>query len=316
MLVREDEACAYPAVDGVPVLLAPEAAWADGSVTFDLRDPRYAEAYEEMGFYNAQARDLAQEIDRSGAARRLRRIRDTGADPARFPHPPELWLGSRYEPTAQAEAFAYLAPLAGKRVLQVGGGGTHALTFLLAGASEAWLATPIVHEVLFALELARRLNLTSRFRAVVGIAEELPFGDASFDAVYAQASVHHTVTELALPECARVLRPGGRFAAVETWRTPIYGIGIRIFGKTEPNVRCRPLTRARVAPLQTAFPRAGVVHHGALTRYPLVLLGRLGAPFGIRAAWKVSRADDVLGRLLPPLRALGSSVTLFGERAA
>lgn len=41
-----------------------------------------------------------------------------------------------------------------------------------------------------------------------------PFGDASFDFVCANTSVHHMGTEAALRAMARVLRPGGRLAVV------------------------------------------------------------------------------------------------------
>ena len=56
MLILEDESFAYPIVDGVPVLLGPErllrACRAAGHSIIDLSEPMYAEAYEEMEFYN------------------------------------------------------------------------------------------------------------------------------------------------------------------------------------------------------------------------------------------------------------------------
>jgi len=53
MMVRSDNAAAYPVVDGIPVLLAPEQITpADRPQSFDLKDVKYAEAYEEMTFYN------------------------------------------------------------------------------------------------------------------------------------------------------------------------------------------------------------------------------------------------------------------------
>src|SRR4051812_4582381 len=45
MMVRSDNACAYPVVDGIPILLAPEQITpADRPQKFDLRDVKYAEA--------------------------------------------------------------------------------------------------------------------------------------------------------------------------------------------------------------------------------------------------------------------------------
>jgi SAM-dependent methyltransferase len=49
---------------------------------------------------------------------------------------------------------------------------------------------------------------------VGGRAEEIPAGDASFDAVIGASSWHWVDETLALPEVARVLRPGGRFSVL------------------------------------------------------------------------------------------------------
>src|SRR6478672_10191993 len=49
LMVRSDNVCAYPVVDGIPVLLAPEQITpSDRRKEWDLKDVKYAEAYEEM----------------------------------------------------------------------------------------------------------------------------------------------------------------------------------------------------------------------------------------------------------------------------
>src|SRR5579885_1353718 len=88
VLLRADGALAYPVVDGIPVLLAPEAlivapgGAADGlqAEAAERRNrqspaalaPRYAEAYAEMAHYNAVAaghlRSLKHSWKRSSAA--------------------------------------------------------------------------------------------------------------------------------------------------------------------------------------------------------------------------------------------------------
>jgi hypothetical protein len=90
-------------------------------------------------------------------------------------------------------------------------------------------------------------------------------------------------------------------------------VGTRLFGKREANAFCRPLTAKRVAPLYDAFPTARIVQHGALTRYPMLALEKLGARFPTRLAWNVGRADDRLCSLFG-LRGFGSSVALLGAK--
>jgi ubiquinone/menaquinone biosynthesis C-methylase UbiE len=204
----------------------------------------------------------------------------------------------------------------GKRVLELGGRGDHAVKFLSAGASEAWLVTPMLGEVLYALALARFCGMEDRLHCVVGVAEALPCTDGSFDAVYAGGCIHHTKTEYAFAECARVLKPGGKFAAIEPWRALLYGIGTAVLGKREPEVHCTPMTKARAQPLFAAFQDAEVIHHGALTRYPLIALWKFGLKAQVSTAWSITKMDDAICSLIPPLRRMGSSIALIGTRGA
>lgn len=320
VLLREDGSCAYPVVDRIPVLLLPERLTPpEGRVPVDLGAAVYAEAYEEMDFYDA-ASARAEELLRTGRIaeleRRSERIRTLGAvarAPAasrgRFPEPRRLWIDAPHDPEAEYDAYRHLAPLRGKRILQVGGEGVQALVFLLAGAAEAVVLSPMLGELRLARALARHHGVADRLHVVCGVAEELPFASASFDGVYAGGCVHHFVTEQALPEVARVLVPQGRFAAAEPWRAPGYGLGTRLLGKRE-DVHCRPLTAERVAPLFSAFAAARVIHHGTLTRYALIAASKAGLRLRARLTSRVQRADDTVCSLIPPLRRLGSSVAL------
>jgi hypothetical protein len=58
------------------------------------------------------------------------------------------------------------------------------LSFSWAGASESWLLTPILGEAMFARDLAAAFGVEDKFRAVVGIAEEIPLHGSIFDRVY------------------------------------------------------------------------------------------------------------------------------------
>ncbi|HVU76214.1 MAG TPA: methyltransferase domain-containing protein [Gaiellaceae bacterium] len=68
-----------------------------------------------------------------------------------------------------------------------------------------------------ALDSSERMVALARERgleATVGDIQELPFPDASFDCVVAAWVLYHVPNRSqALAECARVLRPGGRFVA-------------------------------------------------------------------------------------------------------
>jgi SAM-dependent methyltransferase len=332
VLVRDDGACAYPIVDGVPVLLAPEMLMQPDQIqSFDLSSPQYAEAYEEMEYYSSvggaavkvieegletadERRTTFPELARElGVPELTRALGARESARASFPHPREIWIDARFEAAAQWEGYVHLSPVAGKRVLQIGGDGRHAVKFLAAGAKEAIVVSPMLGELSFARALARHAGLADRLRTVAGVAEEIPLRSETVDVIWAGACVHHMVTELALPEIARILRPGGKFAAIEPWRAPFYGIGTKILGKREPEVHCRPMTAARVEPLFAAFDEARVLHHGSLTRYALIALARLGYSVKISTAWKINAIDDFVCSYVPPLRRMGSSVALLGS---
>lgn len=316
VLLREDLRCAYPVVDGVPILLAPEMLGAeDNARSFDLKDPRYAEAYEEMAFYNEVASKEAEDITSSESYSIIKPVVEaTGAVADSFPRPREVWIDAVYDCAAQWDAYAHIAPIKNKRVLQLGGKGAHAVKFLLGGAAEAWLATPMLGEARCAIALAEAVGVADRLRCVVAIAEELPLATGSFDAIYSGGCMHHMITATAMPEAARILKEGGKFAATDPWRAPLYAIGTKVLGKREPSVYCRPLTKERVEPVGRAFGSSEVVQHGALTRYPLLALNKFGVSSPLNVAWRLNEMDDSLCSLVPGLRAMGSSVVCLGTK--
>lgn len=60
-----------------------------------------------------------------------------------------------------------------------------------------------------------RLHALAEVTLTRGNAEALPYGPASFDAVYGSSILHHLDLETALREALRVLRPGGRVVFAE-----------------------------------------------------------------------------------------------------
>jgi SAM-dependent methyltransferase len=316
LMVRSDHACAYPVVDGIPILLTPEQITrADRAQSFDLRDVKYAEAYEEMTHYNQVAKAEAAAIRDSESYRMVEPVlRLRPEDRGTCPEPKENWIDCVPDCKAQYAAYLYLEPFNGKRALQLGGKGIHAVKLLLAGASEAWLMTPMLGEIYCGIALAREAGVLERLRVVVGVAEEIPLVDNTFDIVYSGGCVHHMTTELAMPEINRVLKSGGKFSAMDPWRAPLYAIGTKILGKREVNVYCRPLTKARVAPLFTSFGESKKEQYGALTRYPVLALQKFGISLPFSITWRLYSLDDAVCSCIPGMRGYGSSVALFGTK--
>lgn len=313
----------YPVLDGIPVLLAPEVSSADTCDTFSSLDPRYAEAYEEMAHYNSVAASAQADVKQSHAFRSLSACQGISRDDqARFPYPVERWLEATYDITAQETVFAHLAPVLDQDVLQVGGTGIHAIRFLMAGAATATLVTPMFSEARFARRMAEELGVAERLSLALGIFEELPVPSASMDIVFSGGSLHHTLTDLALFEAARVLRTEGKFGCFDPWRAPFYRIGIRIFGKREPGVFCRPLDNERMRYLSKCFSKAKVEKHGSLTRYLLLALQKSGVDFtddgtsGYNGfVHNLMRWDNSIAAVLPPLHKFASSVSICARKS-
>jgi SAM-dependent methyltransferase len=109
---------------------------------------------------------------------------------------------------AQAVAFA-LEPLRGRpdlRAVDVGAG-TGKLTQVLCAAGVETVAVEPATGMLKVLK-----HVVSRAQVLAGSAEELPLPDASVDLVAVGQAFHWFDLPRAVPELARVLRPGGRLA--------------------------------------------------------------------------------------------------------
>jgi SAM-dependent methyltransferase len=323
LLADEAHGVAFPVVNGIPVLMWPDAyvPMALETPPADMDDRLYAEAYAEMAFYNVASAQQAADICKTDIHRRLRRVADEG-DAKTFPDPVDLWIESVHDSAAQTGVYRYLGPLEGKTFMQLGGDGRHAIIALLAGARQAVLVTPMIGEAEFCYALAVTLNLQDRLSCVLGLAEALPFSDGMFDAIYSPGCLHHMRLDVALPEIRRVLTKGGAFAAHEPWRTPIYGIGTWLFGKREhglinrsQNVYCSPLTPERLAPLATNFSDHVTRNHGPVTRYLLIVLDKLGLRWPQRAMIGIAAWDDRVAHRLRIPSGWGGSIMVGGRKA-
>lgn len=137
----------------------------------------------------------------------------------------------------------------GERVLDIGCGAGKAL--LLA-------AEMVGAENCFGIDPTKALVDTARKRLpgasiAVGMAEDLPFADDSFDVVWTIASPHHwDDRHRGLKEVARVLKPGGRFLLAEQLRRADGGHGL---SESEAAATAKELERIGFERTQVLRPR-------------------------------------------------------------
>jgi SAM-dependent methyltransferase len=115
------------------------------------------------------------------------------------------------------EALATL--VAGKsdvRVLDLGCGGGH-VSFAVAKHVREVVAYDLSTEMLAVVAKAARDRGLGNLSTQQGVAEKLPFADASFDYVFSRWSAHHwRDLDLGVREAARVLKPGGTAVFIDT----------------------------------------------------------------------------------------------------
>ncbi len=202
----------------------------------------------------AQERRASEQIfhDRQ-AAERADSFRDGSADlrfdtNAYLDH--ETWM---------RPAFAALGDLRGKAALDYGcGHGMAAVAMARAGAKVTAfdLSPGYVNEC----RMRAAVNEVS-VECLTADGEELPFADASFDAVWGNAILHHLDLAKAGCELKRVLKPGGVAVFCEPWGgNPLLGFArcaLPYPGKHRTPDE-QPLSRRDLAPLHALFPSVHV----------------------------------------------------------
>ena len=111
----------------------------------------------------------------------------------------------RSRPSYPVEAVRWLLPVGAARVLDLGAGTGRLTSLLLDLGLDVVAVEPLAN---------MRAYIPARAEVLAGSAEQLPLPDASVDAVLVGQAFHWFDPELALPEVARVLRPGGTFGVL------------------------------------------------------------------------------------------------------
>jgi SAM-dependent methyltransferase len=133
---------------------------------------------------------------------RQKRSRSFGAQAAAY---------ERGRPSYPPEAIDWLLPPGARDVLDLGAGTGKLTTRLVERGLQVVAVDPIAEM----LEVLR--NSLPDTPALLGTAEEIPLPDNSVDAVLVAQAWHWFDPHRAIPEVARVLRPGGRLGLV--WNT-------------------------------------------------------------------------------------------------
>ena len=277
VLVAAGSKTAFPVVDGIPILLEPEMMSASGvrAASCSLDEALYADVYEEMCFYDNWA---AAEVESRCFQDDLEFLRALAREQVdlEFPFPSYKWLRPSPALGGEHQMLKSISPVEEKVCLQIGGRGVEGAALAIAGSAAVLVISPMAEELRYGRLLAQRIGLDDRMHFCCGLAEMIPLPDASVDRVISRHSMHHTRLGRAISQIERTLSPGGKFASIDVWRAPLYDLGIRLFGKMTPGVNCQPLSEERLAEISLDKLDLRETSHGALLRYPLAVLQRMG----------------------------------------
>jgi SAM-dependent methyltransferase len=178
----------------------------------------------------------------------------------------------RYRPAPPPEAADWLVPDGARRVADVGAG---------TGGFSRVLAERVDEVVAVELDLRMATLLAARSTGVAVVAgkgEALPVRTASLDAVLVSSAWHWLDADLAVPEVARVLRPGGVLGVV--WNGPMRRVDwvSQLLGRDGPTATDRSGPRRElIIPdlLPFSEPESRVIEW-SLPRTPSELIGLAG----------------------------------------
>ena len=195
---------------------------------------------------------------------------------------------SHGNPATLTELVELLQPQPSWRILDVATGGGH-VAGALAGHVRAVVASDLTPDMLAAARKQLTKHGIDNVEYVVADAEDLPFLDATFDAVTCRIAPHHFPEPARfVRESYRVLKPGGLFLMVDNVSPEDGALAefLNAFEKLRDNshVRCR-----RVSEWQEWLQSTGFVVQDARLRRKVIAFG----PWVLRMARNAQHAAEV-----------------------
>jgi SAM-dependent methyltransferase/uncharacterized protein YbaR (Trm112 family) len=219
-LIQRDREIFYPIKEGIPLLLVSDC------IHYNIERygvHTYGKEFEQISeqvIHESEVYDNVAEVDLKrfdyADLKQFAGLRPGKSlleqDTTNFPEPMNLWADAGL---CQYYAYKFLTPCDKKCYLQLGGHGSHAIKFLLAGAKEAVTVDPSFKSLIYGRKLSGLFGVEKGFKPVKSCGEFIPYPDNYFDYIYAGGVLHHTDLRKTAQELYRVLKKGGKGAFVE-----------------------------------------------------------------------------------------------------
>jgi ubiquinone/menaquinone biosynthesis C-methylase UbiE len=200
-------------------------------------------------------------------------------------------------------------PLAGLKVLDYGCGPADFGVWMATEGAEVTLLDISQTAVELGILRAAASGVSDRVRGIAADASRLTqIADASYDLVFACASLHHTMKyEGAVGELVRVVRPGGRLVLCETWgENPLLGFArrARAWAAAEEDDQGEEivLSRRELRRLEPWFEHWRIETFHFLAMGKRLLRGRLHTSGARTVLALLENADRAMIGAVPPLR--------------
>lgn len=329
-LIQRDIEVFYPIKEGVPLLLVsdgiPYNTLQYSTLGWHTRGKEFEQISEQV-IHESEVYDNVAEVDLKGFdyadLKQFAGLRPGKSlleqDTTNFPEPMNLWADAGL---CQYYAYKSLTPCDKKCYLQLGGHGSHAIKFLLAGAREAVTVDPSFKSLMYGRKLSNLFGVEKGFKPIRGCGEFIPYPDNYFDYIYAGGVLHHTDLRKTAKELYRVLKKGGKGAFVEPLEGNFlyrvlpkvaHAMHIRLGSKEEAESIDRPMYYGDVNDFISHFDR-GIFREFGLFWLPATVLSEFLKLDRSKIFNKTDVVDEFLLKRIRLTRRFASVVTILVEK--